>query len=549
MLRREFLSGSSLALGLAAAGASPQVTKSVVDYGARPDGKNLSTASIQRAIDDAAERGGGAVYFPAGTYLTGRIDLKSRITLYLDAGCTLLGSTSLDDYRGGPGSSDSSGRFLVYARDAEDVAIAGRGRIDGQGQSFWEPSGRAPLPAEDQWADVASHAYKPKQSGRPGPMIRFANCRRASVEGVRLQNSPSWTLHMLNCDDVRIAGLSIKNPIFGPNTDGIDLTGCQNVFVTGCSIETGDDAICLKSENPLGSEPRLVKNIVVSNCILNTCCNGFKLGTSSEAGFENIVFSDSVIFSDSDRYGDRVISGVALEVIDGGWIDGVLVSGIRMQRVRTPLFIRLGNRKRVHNYPQHGLRRVEIENVQASETILASSITGLAGDPVHDVRLSHLRFENVLASRPEWVGRPVPEKDSAYPEARMWGMLPVSGLYVRHATGLRLDNVLLSAASGEARPTIQLEDVDGARIAAMASAPVSGPMPVVSLVQTRNAWISGCEMPAGTSTFAGVQGNESANLLLTGNDLRAARQPVAVTSDVPAHAVALGGNITAMRTE
>jgi polygalacturonase len=121
------------------------------------------------------------------------------------------------------------------------------------------------------------------------------------------------------------------------------------VRITNCSIVTGDDAICLKSENPMGPEPRLDKNITVTNCRLTTCCNGFKLGTSSEGGFENIVFTDSTVYNDPVDFGARVISGIALEVIDGGWIDGVKVSGIKMQRTRAPIFIRLGNRKRVRN--------------------------------------------------------------------------------------------------------------------------------------------------------------------------------------------------------
>ncbi|HWG20114.1 MAG TPA: glycosyl hydrolase family 28 protein [Terracidiphilus sp.] len=541
MLRREFLSASSYLLGLAASGsgfAPPvQAMRNILDYGARPDGKTINTASIQRAIDDAFQAGGGTVYLPAGTFLSGRIDLKSRVGLYFGAGCTLLGSKSLSDYHGSPGSVDASQRHLIYARDAEEVTLAGAGRIDGQGASFWESSGRAPLPPDEQWAEVASHAYKEKKSGRPSPMVRFANCRRVRVEGVRLENSAGWTLHLLNCDDAQITGMAIKNPVYGPNTDGIDITGCQNVEVSGCTIETGDDAICLKSENPLGPEPRLIKNVVVTNCSLTTCCNGFKLGTSSEGGFENISFTNSVISNGEVSFGERVISGVALEVIDGGWIDGVTVSGIKMQRARTPIFIRLGNRKRVHDYPQHGLRHVSIDNIQASETILASSITGLPGDEVRAVRLSNIRIENVLPSRPEWVGRAVPEKESAYPEARMFGMLPASGLYARHARELELDHLEFKASPREQRPTLLFNDVDGARITSLASTPVSGSMPIVDLSNARNVSISGCVAPSGTNTFVAVDGSESANITISNNDLRSARRPCATAGDVPPQAV------------
>jgi len=549
MLRRDFLSSlvAGVAAGQALRASSLQVmtiggTKSVLDYGARPDGRTLNTRSIQRAIDDVFQSGGGTVYFPAGTFLSGRLDLKSRVGLYLAEGSSLLGSTSIGDYHGAADAADASQKHLIYARDAEEVTLEGAGRIDGQGPSFWEPSGKAPLTPDESWADVASHALREKKSGRASPMIRFANCRRVRVNGIQLANSAGWTLHMLNCDDVEITGISIRNPINGPNTDGIDLTGCQNVRVTNCSIVTGDDAICLKSENPMGPEPRLIKNITVTNCRLTTCCNGFKLGTSSEGGFENIVFADSTVYNDPVDFGARVISGIALEVIDGGWIDGVKVSGIKMQRTRTPIFIRLGNRKRVHDYPQHGLRNVMIQDVQATESILASSITGLPGDAVRDVTLANIDIQSVLPSRPEWVGREVPEKESTYPEARMFGMLPTSGLYVRHAHGINLDHLRISAPPHEARPVILFDDVDGVRIVGLTSSAVNGPMPIVSLANARNVTISSTVAPAGTGTFLGVSGDGSANVVLTGDDLHAARHPLVTSSEVASGAVTVNGN-------
>jgi polygalacturonase len=493
MLRRNFLSGSfALAMAAARQGLAwpNQVPKSILEYGAKPDGKTLNTNAIQRAIDDAHQAGGGAVHVPSGMFLTGRIDLKSHVTLYLEEGCTLRGSTSLNDYDAGDAGGEGRRRHLIFAHDAEGVTLAGPGRIDGQGKNFWEPSGKTPIPPDEQWADFSSRILSPKKSGRPSPMLYFVNCRQLRIEDVRIENSPGWTLHTLNCDDVNIKGIAIKNPVVGPNTDGIDMTGCQNVLVSNCSVDTGDDAICLKSENPYGPEPRLTKNVVVTNCHLTTCCNGFKLGTSSEGGFENITFSNSVIYNDEVEFKARVISGIALEVVDGGWIDGVVVSGIQMQRTRTPVFIRLGNRKRSRDYPKQGIRGVSIDNVQASEAVLASSITGLPGMDVQDVTLSNIHVDNVLPSRPEWVGRGVPEKEAAYPEAKMFGMLPASGLYVRHARDLRLNNVEFTAPAGEARPTIIFDDVIGARVTGLKSAPVSGGMPVVQVIHSGDVHLS-----------------------------------------------------------
>jgi len=175
--------------------------------------------------------------------------------------------------------------------------------------------------------------------------------------------------------------------------------------------------------------------------------------------------------------------------VDGGWIDGVVVKNIQMQRSRTPIFIRLENRKRVRDYPQHGLRNVSIDNVQATEALLASSITGLPGMEVRDVALSNIRVENVLQGRPEWVGRSVPEKETAYPEARMFGMLPASGLYVRHVRDLRLANLIFTAPPGENRPTILFDDVVGARLSEIQSSPVSGGLPILQQIDSRDVQV------------------------------------------------------------
>lgn len=502
ILRRQFLTMTPAILGLATGSrllaGSAQFSKSILQYGASPDGRALSTKAIQSAIDDVFKAGGGVVNVPAGTFLTGRIELKSRVSLNLEVGSTLLGSTSISDYGSNTGASRTGGAnpwHLIFAANAEDVAITGSGRIDGQGSAFWESSGKVPLGADEQWADFASRYLAPKKTGRPSPMLEFVNCPGLRVDGVHIANAPGWTMRVVNSDDVKIHNISIKNPVVGPNTDGIDITGCQNVLVSDCTIDTGDDAICLKSENPYGPEPRLIKNVVVTNCVLTTCCNGFKLGTSSEGGFENITFSDSKIVNAQVDFKNRVIAGIALEVVDGGWIDGVKVSGIQMQRTRTPLFIRLGDRKASHNPAQHGLRNVHIEDIHASEALLASSITGLAGVEVRDVQIDHMEVQNVLPGRPDWAARSVPEKESAYPEARMFGMLPASGLYVRHVRNLQLNDLAFTAPPGEPRSTVILDDVSNVVIKELKSSPVSGGKPILQKFGTKDVQISRLGMP------------------------------------------------------
>ncbi|MGH9665613.1 MAG: glycoside hydrolase family 28 protein, partial [Bryobacteraceae bacterium] len=354
-----------------------------------------------------------------------------------EAGATLRGSTDLADYtlhEGPPRGSDANQQHLIFARGSEDIAITGRGVIDGRGQSFWARSGRPEPKPEDLWRDVATYDWK--KLARPSPMVEIVECRNVRIEGVTLKNSPGWTLRPIGCDSVFIRGIRIRNPIYGPNTDGIDPTCCQNVFIADCDIATGDDTICLKSESPYGGDVRVSKNITITNCVLTGCCNGFKMGTATRGGFENITFSNSVVYNDDVPLNQRVIAGIAVEMVDGGWVDGVAISNIRMQNVRTPIFVRMGAR---HGHGR--LRGVMISDVHATGAILTSSITGLPGQEAEDVTLSNIRIDSVEGGKSEWAALDIPERPGSYPEARMFGRLPAYGLYCRHVKGLRLSQV------------------------------------------------------------------------------------------------------------
>ena len=557
MNRREMLA----TMGLMAAGSSlfaapmtaPAVKNAkpglriydVMEFGAAGDGKTLDTAAINRTIDACHAAGGGTVYLPPGTYLSGMVILQSNVTLYLEAGATLLGSKEISDYTsqaGPPAKGDANQKHLIFARDAENVGLAGPGRIDGQGPLFWAPSGRKQLPPQEAWRDVATYDWKPLP--RPSPMIEFYNCKNLRIEDVRIENSPGWTLRPIHCDNVFIRGISIKNPVIGPNCDGIDPTCCRNVFISDCLIDTADDAICLKSENPYGEELRVSKNITITNCVLSSCCNGLKFGTATHGGFENVTFSNSVIFNDDVPLAARVISGIDLAIVDGGWMEGVVISNIRMQRVRTPIYIRRGNRTPRSNGKPGTVRGVMIENIHATGSILTSSITGLPGFDVEDVTLSNIRIESEEGGSAEWVSRKISEREKAYPEARDFGRLPSYGLYSRHVTGLRLRNIEFKSVAPEARPAIFCEDVKNLDIDGLRSQPIIGTLPVVKLVQSKQAFLNNCSAPAGTKKFLEVQGDQTEGIVLTGSNLLAAEQAVQSDADVPQNAITVSGNIT-----
>ena len=516
----------------------------VKEQGAVGDGQALDTLAINRAIDRCHDNGGGVVYVPPGTYLVGTVVLKSNVTLYLEAGATLLGSKRLEDYTPQPGPSslgDANQKHLIFARDAENLGLAGPGRIDGQGSAFWVPSGRVPLLPVDGWRDVATYDWKALD--RPSPMLEFYNCKHLRIEDIRIENAAGWTLRPIQCDTVFIRGIHIKNPVIGPNTDGIDLTCSRNVFISDCLIDTGDDAICFKSERPYGGDLRVSKNITITNCVLTSCCNGLKFGTATGGGFENIVFSNSVIFNDNVDAKARVIAGIALEIVDGGSLEGVVISNIRMQRARTPIFIRRGNRHSRPDGTPGTLRGVMIENIHATGGLLTSSVTGLQGFEVEDITLSNIRLDSEEGGKAEWTKKEIREAEDGYPEARMFGRLPAYGLYCRHARGVRLRNLEIKAVAGEARPALVCDDVEDLDVEGLRAAPGAGTQPVIKLIQTRRAFVHGCSAPAGTKTFLETQGERSGEIVLMNNNLTGAEQAVQSSAETPKSALTLSGNV------
>ena len=278
---------------------------SVLACGARGDGTTLDSPAIQRAIDLAAAAG-GRVMVPPGTYLCGTVRLCSRVTLELQQGATILGSPDLAHYetRTWGHHRDITPWHLILAEDAEDIAITGEGTIDGNGPTFWQPE----RPSE--W-----HFWREKLE-RVSPMVHLQNCRRVRVENVRLTGSAGWTLHLHDCDACIVRGLQIHNTLFGPNTDGIDITGSHDVTISDCHISTGDDAIALKTSE----YSRSCEDIVIANCVLETSCVAVRVGYESRKAFRRIAVSNCAV-----RGCSRVID---LRSVEGGDIEQVSVSGI-----------------------------------------------------------------------------------------------------------------------------------------------------------------------------------------------------------------------------
>jgi len=517
--------------------AGPRIVD-VKTHGAVGDGKTLDGRAINRAIEICHASGGGVVYLPPGVYLSGTVVLKSNVTLYIEGGATLLGSKELADYKGSHLPVDARHKHLIFARDAENVGIAGPGHIDGQGPAFWFPTERT-VPPNQAWRDGATHYWK-GLSDRPTPLLEFYKCKNLRIKDVTIVNAPGWTLRPIQCEYVFIRGIVIKNPNIGPNTDGIDITCSQNVFISDCLIDTGDDAICLKSEPAYGTGVPLLKNVTVTNCMLTTCCNAFKIGTGTHGGFENITFSNSLIVNPESDLKARAIAGIALEMVDGGWLEGVTISNIRMQRVRTPIFIRRGNRT---GEKAGTLRGIMINNVHATGAAVTSSIAGIPGFDVEDVSLSNIRIDSEEDGKEDWVNREIPEVQKNYPEARMFGRLPSHGFYCRHVKGLRMTGIEFTSSPSEARPALICDDVKGFTLDGLRSSSLSGSQPMIKLRQTQEAFLRGCAAPPDTKTFLAVEGRQSSQIVLLGNNLTAAEEVLRTGDEVAKDAVTLAGNV------
>jgi polygalacturonase len=524
-------------------GMAQRITGGTVDprsMGAKGDGVTKDTAALQAAIDHCHAAGGGTVLLTAGTYLSGTLELRANITLELQAGATILGSPDSGDYvvpADAPALVQGlPGRHLIYALEADNLTLRGPGTIDGHSSAFLG-KGQPPPKPEDMWRSV--YSAETVRIYRVSPMVELANCNNLLIENITLQNAAGWTLRPVGCNKVMIRGVKVRNPLNASNADGIDPTACQDAVVTDCDVITGDDAICLKGNNPYGPN-NLSRNVTVSNCRVSTCCNGLKIGEEGGGDFENIIIKDCEVYSEDAPLNQRVISGIAVEMSTGYRIDGVSFSNIKMRNVRTPIYVRLQG-KMGHNFePARGsVANVHISNVRATGAILTSSITGQPGVPVQQISLSDVQITTDEPGKDEWVGLNVPEKTNAYDEANMMGRFPSYGIYARHVKGLHLENVSIKSTVGDPRPMLVCDDVQALTVQGVRGTP-SASHAFLDLRNVETAVIRGNTAPAGGKVYARVSGGDTHNVRFVENDLKAAAQAVETTPDVPQGAV-IGG--------
>jgi polygalacturonase len=499
-LRRDFLkyagvatigASTQIAAGQVTAGHSDTPSNGVFDvrrYGAKGDGTTIDTPAINAAIAAAAAVGGGRVLFPAGTYASYSIHLKSFVTLYLESGATILAApTPLEGTANGCDPAEPQGPWeayqdyghnhwhnsLIWGENIHDVAILGPGLIWGKGLS----------------RGLSQDKDLPKSSspGVGNKAIALKNCRNIILRDFSILQGGWFAILTTGVDNLTIDDLKIDT-----NRDGMDIDCCRNVRVSNCSVNSPwDDGICPKSSFALGYA-RPTENLTITNCYvtgnyeLGTLLDGtfkpwgpefknhhtgrIKFGTESNGGFKNITVSNCVF--DGCR-------GLALESVDGAVCEDLTFVGITMRGLKnSPMFLRLGTRMRgPKDSPVGTIKRVLISNVTSSGALpdLCSIISGVPGHAIEDVKISDVYLQQLGGGTGEMARLQPPEKEDAYPEPTMFGALPATGFFLRHCRNIEFSNVEIATQNADQRPSFWLDDVEAAdffRIKAPRPAPL-----------------------------------------------------------------------------
>ncbi len=450
----------------------------VTKYGVVGDGTTLNTEALQKLIDDVARSNGGTLVFPEGKYLSGGLQMKSKVSLYLTEKAVLLGSTNPYDYEDvpmpdrpeSPKRDDYSNMAFLVAYKANNFKIYGEGKIDGQGRALALSVDSLHHTGQRIDPKYNYRRMRPNETARP-KLFRFSMCKNVEILDLNLHNGSCWGLSFELCEKLKLDNLKVVNRAYW-NNDGMDITDCKNVQVTNCDVDAADDGICLKSYFP----KYFNDSIYVANCTIRSSASAIKFGTASYGGFKNVIIENINVF-------DTFRSVIAIQSVDGGVIENIKVSNITAKNTGNAIFIRLGHRdgekpgsvKNIHisdikvevpfgrpdiNYDLRG------PEVNFFHNPFPASIVGIPNYNIENVRIENIeitypgRASKGMAYVPLSRLDQVPEKITDYPEFSMFGELPSWGFYVRHVNGISFKNINLKLEADDYRPAFIFDSVE-----------------------------------------------------------------------------------------
>ena len=437
----------------------------VRDFGAKGDGKTIDSPAINQAILAADSAGGGTIYIPAGNYMSYSIRLKSNITIYWESGATITAAvhTETEGYdEAEPNEYNMYQDFghshwknsLMWGIGLENITICGQGTIDGT-QGLTRGGSR--------------------QKGLGNKAIALKLCRNVVLKDIKMLFCGHFALLATGVDNMIIDNLMIDT-----NRDGLNIDCCRNVRISNSTINSPwDDAIVLKASYGLGFF-KDTENVTITNCMVSgydrgTMMDGtykredpqapdkgfvtgrIKFGTESSGGFKNITISNCVF--------DRC-RGLALETVDGGYLEDITISNITMRDiVNAPIFLRLGARMRSpEGTPVGKMRRISIDNINVynADSRFSCIISGIPGHNIEDVSFSNIRILFKGGYTKEDGKLVPPENEKEYPEPWMFGTIPASAFFIRHAKNIYFSNIDVKFIEDDYRPafvTVNTENI------------------------------------------------------------------------------------------
>lgn len=493
--------------------ASAQQYYNVLDFGAKNDSSKLCTSAIKNAITAATKKGGGTIYFPAGKYLTGAIHLKSNITILIDAGAELHFSDNFDDYlpmvkSRYEGVDVTSFSPLFYAYKAENIAIKGRGLIDGHGKKWWDfVEGYKEGQARSKWQIMFDGLNKdillpdePKQMKRGflrPPFIQTMFCKNVQIEGITIKNSPFWTVNPEFCENVTIHAVTINNP-HSPNTDGINPESCNNVHISDCHISVGDDCITIKSGKDKPGRQMAVpaQNYTITNCTMLSGHGGVVIGSEMSGDVRKITISNC-IFDGTDR-GIRIKSARGR----GGIVEEIRVSNIVMKDIKDQAIVLDMQYAKTDPEPVSErtprFRNIHLSNITGNVN-QACYINGIEEMPIENITFNDINFE------------------------------AKTGFDINNAKRIEFHNVEVNTELG---PSLKASNVNYLIVDGLKSFTPKASTPIVDLRNVSDAFIYSAFPISGTATYLKVSGKDTKNITLGNNNFRNVKTPVEKTADV-----------------
>jgi hypothetical protein len=492
----------------------------VKDYGATGIKAQDAQKLLQKAVDAAAQAGGGMVYLPPGEYTSGTIHLRNHVRFYIEAGATLYASQD-------PAGFDKPA--LIYGEDVSNITVEGRGTVEGQAEYFWVKN-------KEHYVDIEINRSLAEAKGnpvmRPYPkgwpthpeyphMIQLRRCKDIRIAGLSFLHSPSWTINPYGCERLVIDGVYIYTSLHEAVwADGIDPDGCKDVVITNCTIETGDDSIVFYSMNWYGAALPC-ENITITNCRLSSASSALKFCDGNMNAVRNVVVTNCVL-TGSNR-------GIAFMDFDGGIVENVVLSNLVINTHRFDWFwwgdgdpIYFSIQRRSENIgqplkpdepPAGKIRNVILRNIIAHGQG-SCLITGHPQSWLENVSLENIKL--FLSTDPK----------SDYDKS-------IHAMQFRYARNLKLKDVEVTWEKPEWpkwQSALYFEDVNGLEVDGFSGKAAKPDFAAVVLDKVADATVRDSKALPGTRVFLEVKGASSREIHLVDNELHDAETAYQVAS-------------------